>query len=38
MIESLQGFVGENLSLLLPVNQIWQPTDYLPDFSAEKLG
>jgi acyl-[acyl-carrier-protein] desaturase len=35
MIESLQGFVGENLSLLLPVDQIWQPTDYLPDFSAE---
>ena len=34
-IESLQGFVGENLSLLAPVDQAWQPTDYLPDLTAE---
>jgi Fatty acid desaturase len=26
-IESLQTFVGENLSLLAPVDQAWQPTD-----------
>jgi acyl-[acyl-carrier-protein] desaturase len=35
MIESLQGFVGENLSLLVPVDQAWQPTDYLPNLTAE---
>jgi acyl-[acyl-carrier-protein] desaturase len=34
-IESLQGFVGENLSLLAPVDQAWQPTDYLPDLRSE---
>jgi acyl-[acyl-carrier-protein] desaturase len=34
VIDSLQGFVEENLSLLLPVEQIWQPTDYLPDLTA----
>ncbi len=35
MIESLQGFVGENLSLLTPVDQAWQPTDFLPDLTAQ---
>src|SRR5271170_3163763 len=35
MIESLQGFVGENLSLLAPVDQAWQPTDFLPDLTAQ---
>ena len=35
IIDSLQGFVSENLSLLTPVDQIWQPTDYLPDLTAE---
>ena len=35
VIESLQGFVEENLSLLAPVDQAWQPTDYLPDLTAE---
>ena len=35
MIESLQGHVAEHLSLLTPVDQIWQPTDYLPDLTAE---
>ena len=35
MIESLQGFVGEQLSLLAPVDQAWQPTDFLPDLVAE---
>src|SRR5262249_39013204 len=27
LIESLQGFVSENLSLLAPVDLAWQPTD-----------
>ena len=35
MIESLQGFVGENLSLLLPVDQAWQPSDFLPDLTGD---
>jgi len=35
LIESLQGYVGENLSLLTPVDQAWQPTDFLPDLTAE---
>ena len=35
LIESLQGFVAENLSLLTPVDQAWQPTDFLPDLTAE---
>jgi Fatty acid desaturase len=34
-IESLQTFVGENLSLLAPVDQAWQPTDYLPDLTGD---
>ena len=33
MIENLQGFVGENL-LLTPVDQAWQPTDFLPDLTS----
>ncbi len=35
LMESLQGFVAENLSLLTPVDQAWQPTDFLPDLTAE---
>ena len=35
VIKDLSGFVGENLSLLLPVDQAWQPTDFLPDLTAE---
>ena len=35
MIASLQGFVADNLSLLAPVADAWQPTDYLPDLSEE---
>jgi len=34
-IESLEGHVAEHLSLLTPVDQIWQPTDYLPDLTGE---
>ena len=35
VIESLQDFVGENLSLLAPVDQAWQPTDFLPDLTGD---
>jgi acyl-[acyl-carrier-protein] desaturase len=35
MVESLQGFVAENLSLLLPLDHAWQPTDFLPDLTGE---
>ncbi len=35
LIDSLQGFVAENLTLLTPVDQAWQPTDFLPDLNAE---
>lgn len=42
IVETLQDFVGENLALLTPVDQAWQPTDFLPDLSAddwaERLG
>jgi acyl-[acyl-carrier-protein] desaturase len=38
MIEGLQEFVGQNLSLLTPVDQAWQPTDYLPDLTAPDWG
>ena len=33
-IENLEGFVEENLFLLAPVDQAWQPTDYLPDLTS----
>ena len=35
LIEGLQEFVGENLSLLAPVDQAWQPTDLLPDLTSD---
>lgn len=35
LIEGLQDFVGENLSLLAPVDKAWQPSDFLPDLGAE---
>lgn len=35
IIGSLQDVVAGHLSLLTPVDQIWQPTDFLPDFSAD---
>jgi acyl-[acyl-carrier-protein] desaturase len=42
MIDELQGHVEEHLSLLTPVEEAWQPTDYLPDLAAadwsEQLG
>lgn len=35
LMGALQGFVGENLALLAPIDQAWQPTDFLPDLRAE---
>ncbi len=35
VINGLADFVGENLGLLAPVDQAWQPSDFLPDLSAE---
>jgi len=35
LLRSLKDTVAENLSLLLPVNDAWQPTDYLPDLTRE---
>ncbi len=35
VLVALEPFVAENLSLLLPVDRAWQPTDYLPDLTAD---
>jgi acyl-[acyl-carrier-protein] desaturase len=36
IIQSIEGFVGENLgSLLKPVEESWQPSDFLPDLTRE---
>jgi len=36
VIKSMEGFVAENLSSLLkPIDESWQPSDFLPDMSAE---
>jgi acyl-[acyl-carrier-protein] desaturase len=35
LLKSLKPVVDENLALLLPIDQAWQPTDFLPDMSAE---
>ena len=35
VIKALEGFVGEQIdSLLKPVNESWQPSDFLPDLHA----
>lgn len=35
IVESLESYVSEHLSLLKPVDKIWQPSDFLPDSSQE---
>ena len=36
VIKSIEGFVGDHLdSLLIKVDESWQPSDYLPDMNAE---
>jgi acyl-[acyl-carrier-protein] desaturase len=34
IIEMTQDAAAEHLSLLLPIDQCWQPTDFLPDLTA----
>ena len=35
LLRGMSSFVGENLNLLTPISEAWQPTDYLPDLTAE---
>jgi acyl-[acyl-carrier-protein] desaturase len=36
VIQSIEGFVGQQLeSLLMSINEAWQPSDFLPDLTAE---
>jgi acyl-[acyl-carrier-protein] desaturase len=35
VLRGMEGFVAENLSLLLPIEKAWQPTDYLPNLTGE---
>lgn len=35
VLRGLEGFVADNLFHLLTVDKAWQPTDYLPDLTAE---
>ena len=35
VIDDLESFVEQNLGLLTPVDQAWQPTDFLPDLTSE---
>jgi acyl-[acyl-carrier-protein] desaturase len=35
LLHSLRDAVAENLNLLASIDQVWQPTDYLPDMTAE---
>ncbi len=35
ILHSLSAQVEENLKLLAPIDKAWQPTDYLPDLTAE---
>ena len=35
VLRGLSSVVGDNLNLLLPPKDAWQPTDYLPDFGAD---
>ncbi len=35
LLSSLNDVVAENLNLLAPIDKAWQPTDYLPDLTAE---
>ena len=35
ILSGMQAFVGENLNFLGEVDKVWQPTDFLPDLTAE---
>ena len=36
VLQSLQGFVEENLQFLAPIDKAWQPTDFLPELVGEQ--
>jgi acyl-[acyl-carrier-protein] desaturase len=35
VLRGLDAFVGDHLSLLVKIEDAWQPTDFLPDFSKD---
>jgi acyl-[acyl-carrier-protein] desaturase len=35
VLHGLEGFVAERLALLAPIDRAWQPSDYLPDLTAD---
>jgi Fatty acid desaturase len=35
VIRAIEPAVRVNLSVLVPIDRAWQPTDYLPDLEAE---
>ena len=35
VIRAIEPAVGDHLSLLVPIDRAWQPTDYLPDLEAD---
>src|SRR5438445_2797628 len=35
VLRGMESFVGENRTFLAPIDKAWQPTDYLPDLTAE---
>jgi acyl-[acyl-carrier-protein] desaturase len=35
VLRGVEKFVAQNLNFLSPIEQAWQPSDYLPDFTAE---
>ncbi len=35
ILHNMENVVGDNLSFLAPVDRAWQPTDYLPDLTAD---
>ena len=34
LLRGMSAFVGQQLNLLLAPSDAWQPSDYLPDFTA----
>jgi len=35
VLRGMEDFVGENLTFLAPIDKAWQPSDYLPDLTAQ---
>ena len=39
VLKSIEGFVGERIdSLLRPVSEVWQPSDFLPDTASKDFA